>query len=191
MGGGRSMGWRGGNVMKCVECGHLMDEGETTYRYDESGLKGVLLMNIPKHECPSCGETEIEIPCMEELHLLLGILVVYQPTRLRPEEVKYLRKHMGYLQEELASYLGVTRGTITRWESGSTLRLDQDKSLRQLYVRKKCDELEKLKIDTKTLLEVVLEKLPLSDKKQTMRIRKEDWTRGKKCGEQQGALYGE
>ncbi|MBX3326915.1 MAG: YgiT-type zinc finger protein [Nitrospira sp.] len=163
--------------MKCADCGHNMEKGETTYKYDESGLKNVLLMNIPQYKCPSCGETEIEIPCMEELHLLLGLLVVYQPEKLQAEKVKYLRKHMGFLQEELASYLGVTRITVTRWESGSTIRIDQDKALRQLYVRKKMDELQKLGVNVSRLLEVVLERLPLSGKKEPMRIRTGDWTK--------------
>lgn len=60
----------------------------------------------------------------------------------------------------------MTRGTITRWESGGTIRIDQDKALRQLYVRKKHEELEHIGIDSKRLLEVVLERLPLQPKKQ-------------------------
>ncbi len=162
--------------MKCAQCGHSMDLTTGTHRYEESGLDNILLMNVPIYKCTSCGETEVEIPAMEELHCLLGLLLLYLPVRLSPAEVKYLRKHMGYSQEELASYLGVTRASIARWEkSGGMLRFDQDKSLRQLYVRKKCGELEQIGINTKRLLEVVLERLPLPAKKQQLRIRTEDW----------------
>jgi len=48
--------------------------------------------------------------------------------------------------------------------------------VRQLYVRKKCEEIEKIGIDSKRLLEVVLERLPLTPKKQPLRIRTQDWT---------------
>ena len=162
--------------MKCAQCGHNMEKTTGIHRYEESGLKNVMLMNVPMYKCTSCGETEVEIPAMEELHCLIGLFVLYQPDRLGSAEVRYLRKHMGYSQDELASYVGVTRGTITRWESGGTIRLDQDKALRQLYVRKKCEELEHIGIDSKRLLKVVLERLPLQPKKHQLRIRTEDWT---------------
>jgi putative zinc finger/helix-turn-helix YgiT family protein len=145
--------------MKCAQCGHRMEKTTGVHRYEESGLKNVMLMNVPLYKCTSCGETEVEIPAMEELHCLIGLFVLYQPDRLGSAEVRYLRKHMGYSQDELASYVGVTRGTITRWESGGTIRIDQDKALRQLYVRKKHEELEHIGIDSKRLLEVVLERL--------------------------------
>jgi YgiT-type zinc finger domain-containing protein len=162
--------------MRCAQCDHDMEKTTGIHRYDESGLKNVMLMDVPMYKCASCGETEVEIPAMEELHCLIGLFVLYQPNRLGSAEVRYLRKHMGYSQDELASYIGVARGTITRWESSGAIRVDQDKALRQLYVRKKCDELEQIGIDSKRLLEVVLERLPLQPKKQQFRIRTEDWT---------------
>lgn len=162
--------------MKCAQCGHIMEKTTGIHRYEESGLKNVILMNVPMYKCASCGETEVEIPAMEELHCLIGLFVLYQPNRLGSAEVRYLRKHMGYSQDELASYIGVTRGTITRWESSAAIRIDQDKALRQLYVRKMWEELEQIGIDSKRLLEVVLERLPLQPKKQQFRIRTEDWT---------------
>lgn len=164
-------------TVKCAQCGHDMDTTTGMYRYGESGLNYVTLMNIPMYRCKSCDETEVVIPGMEELHCLIGLLLIHLPIGLGAAEVKYLRKHMGYTQEELASYLGVTRASIARWEEPrGTLRADQDKSLRLLYVRKKGDDFEEIGIDTKRLLEVVLERLPLPPKKrQQLRIRTEDW----------------
>src|SRR2546425_97440 len=101
-------------------------------------------MDIPLYRCPSCKETQVEIPGMAELHLLLGILILYYPTRLKSEQVRFLRKHMGYSQEELADLMGVERGTITRWENGKPFRLDQDKHLRRLYAKAMRDELSVL-----------------------------------------------
>lgn len=160
--------------MKCVQCGQEMEQLEGTHRYDASGLKHVILMNVPMYRCPSCKATEVEIPGMEELHLLLGFLVVLQPTRLKTEEAKYLRKHMGYSQEELASYLGVTRGTVTRWESGKPIRLDQDKHLRRMYLTKKGNELQRLP-EVSRILTAVIDRLPFPPKNPKLHIRKEDW----------------
>jgi putative zinc finger/helix-turn-helix YgiT family protein len=162
--------------MKCFQCGGRMEATEGTHRYDESGLKNVLLMNVPIYKCVSCGETEVEIPGMEELHFLLGLLILYKPTRLTRDEVRYLRKHMGRSQEELASDLGVTRITVTRWESGRTLRVDQDKHLRRLYIDRKSKEFDQFTAQHR-ILSVLLDKLPLPTTKQVLRLRREDWTR--------------
>ena len=67
---------------------------------EESGLKNIMLMDVPTYTCASCGETEVEIPAMEELHCLIGLFVLYQPDRLKSAEVRYLRKHMGYSQDD-------------------------------------------------------------------------------------------
>ena len=141
-----------------------------------------MLMNLPMYKCPDCGETEVEIPRMEELHCLIGLLLLHLPIRFGAAEVKYLRKHMGYTQDELASYLGVTRASVARWEEpgGRTIRIEMDKSLRLLYVRKKYEDLEEIGIDARRLLEVVLERLPfLPKKEQQLRLRTEDWTKEK------------
>lgn len=160
--------------MKCFECGQVMEKKEGTYPYHESGLKNVLLVNIPMYQCPSCHSSEVEIPCMEELHLLLAFLIVLQPQPLKAEEVRYLRKHVGYSQEELANFLGVTRVSIARWESGRAIRKDQDKHLRRWYLQKKGEELKKLP-EVHRILSTLVDWMPLETKKRERRLRVEDW----------------
>lgn len=78
--------------MKCTQYGHRTENTTGIHRYEESGLKNVMLMNVPMYKCTSCGETEEEIPATEEPHCLLGLFVLYQPDRLGSAEVRYLRK---------------------------------------------------------------------------------------------------
>lgn len=160
--------------MKCLECGQVMEKKAGTYPYVESGLKNVLLVNIPLYQCPSCRSSEVEIPCMEELHLLLALLIVLQPQPLKGEEVRYLRKHLGYSQEELATSLGVTRVSIARWESGRAIRKDQDKHLRRLHLQKKAKELGRLP-EVHRILSTLVDWMPLENKKRERRLRVEDW----------------
>lgn len=162
--------------MKCVQCGHEMMQLEGMHKYDECGLKNVMLMNVPMHKCPSCKETDVEIPCMDELHLLLGFLVLLKPVRLSSEEARYLRKYLGYSQEELATYLGVSRITVTRWETEKPLSLSQEKSLRRMYLQKKEEELQKLpRTRTWRVLSSLADKLPLSSHRSKLQLRTEDW----------------
>lgn len=161
--------------MKCAQCGHEMEKRVGHYSYEESGLKNVVLMNIPLYRCPSCKETEVEIPHMEELHLLLGFLLVLKPIRLKGEEVRYLRKHLGYTAEDLASFLGLSRLTVTRWETGKLpIRQDHDKHLRRLYLEKKGEELRKFPQVNK-VFSVLVDRLPFPQNERELRIRREDW----------------
>jgi len=160
--------------MRCAQCGHEMVKTEGMYRYDESGLKNIQLMNVPIHQCVSCDETEVEIPGMEALHLLLGLYVAYQPKRLNGDDARYLRKHMGFSQEELAGKLGVTRPTIARWEADRTITLDQDIHLRRLYLERKGKEFDSF-TNVHRILLALLDKLPTASRKQKVQIRREDW----------------
>lgn len=159
--------------MNCAQCGHEMEKTEGTHRYLESGLKNVILVGVPIYRCAACRETEVEIPAMEELHLLLAFLIILQPTRLTADEIRFLRSHLGYSQDDLATKLGVSRVSVARWETGKTVTLDQEKHLRRFYVEKKKDELKKLP-EVHSILSTLIDSLPLEGKKQR-KIHRDDW----------------
>jgi transcriptional regulator with XRE-family HTH domain len=147
-----------------------MDAHEGSYPYIESGLKNVTLMNIPIYKCPDCKNSAVEIPKMNELHLLIGGLLVLQPTPLYGDQACYLRKSLGYSQEELAEKIGVTRVTVARWEiETKPMKRDHDKHLRGFYVGKKLKDLRP------EIMRTLAENVPFSPQKQSLRIRKEDW----------------
>ncbi len=159
--------------MTCCECGQEMDALEGSYPYVESGLKDILLMNIPMYKCPACKDSAVEIPRLDELHSLIGAFLALQPMPLRGDQARYLRKNLGYTQDELAEKMGVTRITVTRWEEdGKRMKLDHDKHLRRFYLDKKREDL----MSHPGILTALAENVPIQTKKQTLRFRKEDWT---------------
>ena len=161
--------------MKCIQCAHEMVKTEGIYPYKESGLDNVVLVDVPIFKCPSCHEKEVEIPCLEELHQLIAFLIIFSPVPLKRKEARYLRKHLGYTADELARYLGLTRVTVTRWETGKiNIGLSHDKALRRLYMSRKASGLMSFP-EILRPLSMLIDRLPLPKPGKQLRIRSEDW----------------
>jgi putative zinc finger/helix-turn-helix YgiT family protein len=103
--------------MKCTNCGSPTVAKLENYQYKESGLSNVILAGVTVHACPDCGEFEVELPDVEGLHKSIAQKVATQPRRLESEEVKFLRKYLGWSGREAARKLGVTHNCISRFEN--------------------------------------------------------------------------
>jgi putative zinc finger/helix-turn-helix YgiT family protein len=101
---------------KCLQCRETMTGKRENYRYDGSGLPGVILQDVMVYRCPHCGEHEVAIPNLEGLHNALAQMIVSKKERLGPEEIRFLRTHLGYSSAEFARKLGVALQTVSRWE---------------------------------------------------------------------------
>jgi len=53
--------------MKCPSCGKEMRATKRDYRYEEAGLKNVVLRDTTVYEC-GCGEVLPELPQVNRLH---------------------------------------------------------------------------------------------------------------------------
>lgn len=104
--------------MKCESCGAQMKVGRENYRYAESGLDTVTLVDIEVRRCPECGAYEVSIPRIEELHRLIAQQVALKRARLTPQEIRFLRKYLGFSGVDFAATLDVTPETVSRWETG-------------------------------------------------------------------------
>jgi putative zinc finger/helix-turn-helix YgiT family protein len=104
--------------MKCDNCGAQMKSGRENYRYTACGLDSVTLVNVEVRRCPECGEHEVDIPRMAELHRLIAQEVASKGPRLTPQEIRFLRKHLGFSGVDFATTLDVTPETVSRWETG-------------------------------------------------------------------------
>jgi putative zinc finger/helix-turn-helix YgiT family protein len=107
-------------LMKCTQCdGAMKVTKDARHRYDESGLKNILLMGVEVRRCDECGEIEVAIPALEQLHQLLARTLILKHDRLTADEIRFLRKHLGLTGVGMAARMGVARETVSRWETGA------------------------------------------------------------------------
>lgn len=105
--------------MKCRECGHTMKTARETVKYDLCGLSYVTLVGIRVDRCEHCGESDLVIERPLELEDAITTAVLGKTGPLTGEEVRYLRKRLGWSGREAAAQLGVKPETVSRWESGT------------------------------------------------------------------------
>jgi putative zinc finger/helix-turn-helix YgiT family protein len=107
--------------MTCMVCSAEMKTGRENVRYDACGLPGVTLMGVEVSRCPQCGEYEVAIPQIDDLHKAIAQAVIRKTSRLDAAEIRYLRKYLGWSGVDFATHMGMTPETISRWERGSEL----------------------------------------------------------------------
>jgi putative zinc finger/helix-turn-helix YgiT family protein len=112
-----------------------MTAGQENFRYDRCGLPHVTLVNDEVRRCRKCGEYEVVIPQIEQLHRLLAFVLARKQERLTPDEVRYLRKYLGWSGKDFAEHFGVTQETVSRWEQGKApMSAQADRLLRLMVV---------------------------------------------------------
>ena len=65
-----------------------------------------------------CGEFEVAIPRIEDLHRAIATEVIGKRARLTPPEIRFLRKYLDWSGADFARHMGVTVGAVSRWENG-------------------------------------------------------------------------
>lgn len=159
--------------MNCLVCGSKMKKSkDRNCHYTESGLSKIYLQGIYTYECGNneCGEEELTIPNIEELHDLIAHNIAFQTNKLLPEEIRFLRTHLGFSGNDFAMKIGVSPETVSRWEKGRVnMKESSEKLLRVLVLSKSgpfrnYDDLSKFaKTQRKTAL------------KRTFKISKDHW----------------
>lgn len=122
--------------MKCMECRTPMVSLQEAYKYKESGLPYVTLQNVMVNRCPSCGEEVISIPKVSELHKVLACAVASKPSRLGGDEIRFLRKYLGWSGVQFANIMGIAPETVSRWEnSAASMGQTAERMLRLMVFR--------------------------------------------------------
>ena len=94
-----------------------MESSRENVRWEDSGLPNVVLVDVEVRRCPKCDERSIVIPRIAQLHRTIAMDVISQPERLSPQQIRYLRKWLGWSGQDFAKHFGVTATTVSRWES--------------------------------------------------------------------------
>jgi putative zinc finger/helix-turn-helix YgiT family protein len=106
-------------MMTCLVCGAQMQTQRENFRYEACGLPRVTLGGVEVSRCPQCGEYEVAIPQLEDLHQTIAHAVIRKTSRLDPAEIRYLRQYLGWSGVAFADHMGTTRETTSRWETGA------------------------------------------------------------------------
>lgn len=120
--------------MKCAECGSAMKVGRENVKYDQMMSLPVTLANVEVRRCPQCGEYEVVIPRLEEVLRVLAGAIIRKPRRLTGEEVRFLRKYLGWSGADFARRMGTQPETVSRWEHGTAAIGPQADRLLRLMV---------------------------------------------------------
>jgi putative zinc finger/helix-turn-helix YgiT family protein len=98
----------------CLNCGHKLVTRRENHPY--GALPGTILVGVPVHRCPNCGEAEVEIPMIDELNRTLAQGLIAKTTRLVGAEIRFLRGWLDDSSAEFARLLGRSPVTVSRWE---------------------------------------------------------------------------
>lgn len=119
---------------RCSECGAPMTVRREAYRYEECGLRYVTLKGIEVSRCGACGNFEVSIPRVEQLHQLIAERVIEKRTRFTGAEIRFLRQSLGLSGALFARRMGVAAETVSRWENDAVMIGGQADRLLRLLV---------------------------------------------------------
>jgi putative zinc finger/helix-turn-helix YgiT family protein len=127
---------------------------ENPYHFTDSGLSNVYLVGIRYFVC-ECGRILAEIPAAKQLMAIIARDLVWKPTALAAEEIRFLRKRLGEKQADFAKHIGVRAETLCRFETGETSTNERTDKLMRLYYALASDDPVLIEGLRKTLQELL------------------------------------
>jgi putative zinc finger/helix-turn-helix YgiT family protein len=120
---------------KCENCGNreaypdILGDYATSMEHD-GRTDEVHVTNLDVVRCRSCGFVALPNPALRRLSDRLREVVGV----MSPEEIRARREGLGLTQKEMAHYLQVAEGTLSRWEAGAQIQQRcMDKLLRGFF----------------------------------------------------------
>ena len=108
-------------MMICSMCENKKPLKKTriTHKYKESGLHHVVLIGVEHYRCNDCGEEYFGYSNLEKLNQAITGILIQKKGFLTGQEVRFLRKHMGYSGTLFAKLIGYDHDTVTKIERGA------------------------------------------------------------------------
>jgi len=145
-------------MRKCRDCGQTaVETRREDHQYIESGLSNVIVKGMEIRECTACGARTNVLPRVTELHRTIAMALVRKSSRLASEEIRFLRKEMGWSGRDFASHMGVVHETVSRWENGHEPASGLADRLLRLMVIVNDKRLEDYTLDTLTAIDQTAE----------------------------------
>ena len=121
---------------RCIHDGqHRIRQLHDCYREEVGGIPVVLIRAVEVTKCGDCDRIiSKKVPDLQNLIAAMGITRVTDPLKLSGGDIKFLRKAMNWTGRELASTLGVSAETVSRWENGKDLIGTANEKLLRLVV---------------------------------------------------------
>jgi len=106
------------NFQRCSECDGVQIPRSGPYRYAITRSWSVVLDNTTHWRCGSCGSEAVDVVAPTRLQCVIASLVIRKKTRLVADEIVFLRRLLDQSSQDMARTLGVTRESVSRWETG-------------------------------------------------------------------------
>lgn len=100
----------------CRTCGAKMTTRIVDRPYPECGVDDIVLGGVTVHRCTR-GHEDLRLRDVVGLHHAIACDVARRDGRLLPKEIRFLRSALDYSVGGFAESLGVSRETVSRWES--------------------------------------------------------------------------
>jgi DNA-binding transcriptional regulator YiaG len=82
-------------------------------------LPAIRLRGIEVRLCAACGDDQVVIPRLADLHRAIAAALVVKRARLAPAEIRFLRKAAEWTPVELSAALDVAPESPSQWEAGT------------------------------------------------------------------------
>lgn len=102
--------------MKCKRCGGAVGAAVVQDEPFPCGLPNVT-RPARVRTCGACAERYVSFGNLEAVHAELAQTIARKSGRLAPEEIRFLRKYLGWSSSYFAKWFEVTLETVSRWEN--------------------------------------------------------------------------
>jgi DNA-binding transcriptional regulator YiaG len=117
----------------CSDCGGPLTSSREAHRFPLFGDLYATLEDIEILSCPKCGYRSVGIEQPEALARTVVAAIAHKRARLAADEIAYLRSFLDLSGAELGQAIGVTKGTVSRWENAhEKIGVTPDRLLRAL-----------------------------------------------------------